>query len=130
VLAANIYGQGVSFPPRLGPDGRMAWSAGPDNIREAIQVTLMTARGERLMLPDFGGSLRTFLFEPNTTATRRLVQEDIEKALGAWEPRISVKEVDVTADPNDARAVIALVKYQLVATQETGQLALHVQLGG
>ncbi len=128
--AAKIYGQGISFPPRLGPDGRLAWSSGPDNIREGIQVTLLTARGERLMLPDFGGSLRTFLFEPNTTATRRLVQEDIEKALGAWEPRISVQSVDVAADSNDSRAVIALVKYELVATQESGQLALQVQLGG
>ncbi|HYM79385.1 MAG TPA: GPW/gp25 family protein [Candidatus Dormibacteraeota bacterium] len=128
--AANIYGQGISFPPRLGPDGRMAFSAGPDNIREAIEVTLMTSRGERLMLPDFGGSLRNFLFEPNTTATRRLVQEDIEKVLGVWEPRISIQSVDVNADPNDARAVVAVVQYQLVATQQSGQMSLQIQLGG
>jgi phage baseplate assembly protein W len=130
VIAANIYGQGISFPPRLGPDGRMAFSAGPDNIREAIEVTLMTSRGERLMLPDFGGSLRNFLFEPNTTATRRLVQEDIEKVLGVWEPRITVQSVDVSADPNDARAVVAVVQYQLVATQQSGQMSLQIQLGG
>jgi phage baseplate assembly protein W len=127
---ANIYGQGISFPPRLGPDGRVAFSAGPDNIREAIEVTLMTSRGERLMLSDFGGSLRNFLFEPNTTATRRLVQEDIEKVLGVWEPRISVQSVDVSADPNDARAVVAVVQYQLVATQQSGQMSLQIQLGG
>jgi phage baseplate assembly protein W len=128
--AANIYGQGISFPPRLGPDGRMAFSAGPDNIREAIEVTLLTSRGERLMLSDFGGSLRNFLFEPNTTATRRLVQEDIEKVLGVWEPRITVQSVDVSADPNDARAVVAVVQYQLVATQQSGQMSLQIQLGG
>jgi len=128
--AANIYGQGISFPPRLGPDGRMAFSAGPDNIREAIEVTLLTSRGERLMLSDFGGSLRNFLFEPNSTATRRLVQEDIEKVLGVWEPRITVQSVDVRADPNDARAVVAVVQYQLVATQQSGQMSLQIQLGG
>lgn len=128
--AANIYGQGISFPPRLGPDGRIAFSAGPDNIREAIEVTLTTSRGERLMLPDFGGSLRNFLFEPNTTSTRRLVQEDIEKVLGVWEPRITVQSVDVSADPNDARAVVAVVQYQLVATQQSGQMSLQIQLGG
>ena len=58
----NIYGQGMSFPPRLGADGRMAWSSGPDNIREAIMLILLTQPGERLMLPDFGGRLRSFLF--------------------------------------------------------------------
>ena len=128
--AADIYGQGISFPPRLGADGRMAWSVGPDNIREAIEVILMTSRGERLMLADFGGSLRSFLFEPNTTATRRLVEEEIQKVLAVWEPRITVQSVDVSADPNDARAVVAVVHYQLVATQQSGQIAVQVQLGG
>ena len=128
--AAQIYGQGISFPPRLGADGRMAWSAGPDNVREAIMVILLTARGERLMLSDFGGQLRNFLFEPNTTATRRLLQEEIEKTLGTWEPRITVQSVSVSADTHDARAAVATVDYQLVATQQSGQLAVRVQLAG
>lgn len=128
--AAQIYGQGISFPPRLGADGRIAWSAGPDNVREAIMVILLTARGERLMLSDFGGQLRNFLFEPNTTATRRLLQEEIEKTLGTWEPRITVQSVSVSADANDARAAVATVDYQLVATQQSGQLAVRVKLAG
>ena len=30
---ALLYGQGLSFPPRLGPDGAMLWSAGEQNVR-------------------------------------------------------------------------------------------------
>ena len=67
----TIFGRGISFPPRLGPDGRLAFSEGPQNIREAIQVILLTVPGERLMLTGFGGKLRQFLYEPNTVATRR-----------------------------------------------------------
>ena len=125
----NIYGQGISFPPRLGPDGRMAWSSGPDNIREAMMVILQTEPGERIMLPDFGGKLRSFLFEPNTVATRRLVQDDIQKALQIWEPRITVQSISVDADSDDARAAIATIQYQLVATQTKGQVSVRVQLG-
>jgi phage baseplate assembly protein W len=125
----NIYGQGISFPPRLGPDGRMAWSDGPDNIREAMMVILLTEPGERIMLPDFGGKLRSFLFEPNTVATRRLIQDDIQKALQIWEPRITVQSISVDADSNDARAAIATIQYQLVATQTTGQVSVRLQLG-
>ncbi len=62
---------------QLGPDGRWAWSAGSKNVRESVQVILLTEPGERLMLPDFGGKLHSFLFEPNTVATRRLLQEQI-----------------------------------------------------
>lgn len=126
----SIYGQGISFPPRLGPDGRMAWSSGPDNIREALMVILMTQPGERIMLPDFGGKLRSFLFEPNTVATRRLLQDDIQKALQIWEPRITVQSITVDVDSNDARAAIATIQYQLVATQTTGHVSVRIQLAG
>ena len=34
----SLFGQGISFPPRVDADGRIAWSAGPDNIREMIRV--------------------------------------------------------------------------------------------
>jgi phage baseplate assembly protein W len=128
--AASVFGQGISFPPRLGADGRVALSAGPDNIRESIHVILLTEPGERLQLPGFGGRLRTFLFEPNTVATRRLVQEEIVQALRQWEPRITVQSVVVEADEVDSQTAIATVFYELIATQTAGQVSLRVPLGG
>ncbi len=127
--AASLFGQGISFPPRLGADGRFAWSSGPDNIREAMQVILLTRLGERLMLPDFGGDLRTYLFEPNTVATRQRLQEQIQSALTLWEPRITVQSVSVDPDPDDPQAAVATVQYQLVASQTAAQLNLTLQLG-
>ena len=44
----QLYGRGMSFPPRVGDDGRIAWSEGETNIREAIQVILRTQERERL----------------------------------------------------------------------------------
>ena len=128
--ASTLFGQGISFPPRLGADGRVAWSSGPTNIREAIAVILQTQPGERLMLPDFGGKLRSYLFEPNTVATRQRIQEEITTALSLWEPRITVQSVDVEPDSSDPRAAVASIQYQLVASQTTAQLNLTVQLGG
>jgi Bacteriophage baseplate protein W len=127
--AASLFGQGISFPPRLGADGRFAWSSGPDNIREAMQVILLTQFGERLMLPDFGGDLRTYLFEPNTVATRQRLQEQIQSALTLWEPRITVQSVSVDPDPDDPQAAMATIQYQLVASQTAAQLNLTLQLG-
>jgi phage baseplate assembly protein W len=69
----RLFGRGISFPPRVGPDGRVVWSEGETNIRESIQVILLTEQNERLMLPDFGGGLGMFLFEPNAVATRRQI---------------------------------------------------------
>ncbi|HEU0301657.1 MAG TPA: GPW/gp25 family protein [Longimicrobium sp.] len=124
----TVFGSGISFPVRLGPDGRVAVSAGPDNIREMIRVILLTEPGERLRLPQFGGGAGRFLFEPNTVATRRLVQERIEEALRRWEPRIGLQSVSVEEDPDDPQAALATIRYQLVANQAQEQVSVRVQL--
>ncbi|HYG58649.1 MAG TPA: GPW/gp25 family protein [Symbiobacteriaceae bacterium] len=128
--AGKLYGRGIAFPPRVGEDGRVAWSEGPTNIRESIRIILLTEQRERLMLPDFGGGLGQFLFEPNTASTRRLIQERIARALAAWEPRIRVESITVEPDPENGRAAIATITYQLVATRDRERVSLSVDLTG
>jgi phage baseplate assembly protein W len=127
--AGQIFGRGMSFPPRVGADGRVAWSEGETNVRESIRVILMTEQPERLRTPNFGGSLGRFLFEPNTVSTRRSIQDRITKELAQWEPRISVESVNVDADTNDPTAAIAIITYKLIATQTVEQVNLSVTLG-
>jgi phage baseplate assembly protein W len=128
--AGALLGRGIGFPPRIGPDGRLAWSAGEENVRDAIRVILSTDRSERLRTPDFGAGLARFLFEPNTVATRHQVGERITRALAAWEPRIAVEAVDVDQDAEDADAAIATIRYRLVATQAAERLTIAVTLAG
>jgi uncharacterized protein len=130
VDTGRILGRGISFPVRVGSDGRVAWSQGEQNVRESVEVVLRTELRERLRLPDFGGGLGRFLFEPNTTTTRRQIQDRIVKALAVWEPRISVESVAVDADPQDREAAVATVVYKLVATQSQERVSLTVLLGG
>jgi uncharacterized protein len=125
----RILGRGISFPPRVGADGRVAWSEGEDNVREGIEVVLKTELLERLRLPDFGGGLGRFLFEPNTATTRRQIKDRIVKALAVWEPRISIESVDVDEDGTDPEAAIATIVYRLVATQARERISLTVLLG-
>jgi uncharacterized protein len=126
----TLFGSGIGFPPRVGSDGRVAWSMGEANVRESIRIILLTEPGERLMRPGFGGQLRSFLFQPNTVTTRRLVKEQIERALKQWEPRVSLQSVTVEADPEDAQAAVATLNYRLVATQAADQMRLLIPLAG
>ena len=128
--AARLYGQGMGFPPRVGPDGRIAWSSGEDNIREAMRIVLMTEPGERLRRPAFGAGLGRYLFEPNTLATHALMAERIKDALARHEPRVRVQQVDVAADRADPHAAIATITYRLVATQSLERVSLAVPVGG
>ena len=82
---SSIFGQSMSFPPRVGADGRFVWSSGEANIRESIAVILKTEPGERVGVPDFGAGLAQFLFEPNNVATHTSMQDAIQRALARWE---------------------------------------------
>jgi hypothetical protein len=126
----RIFGKGISFPPRVGPDGRVMWSEGEVNVREAIRVILLTEQRERLRLANFGGSLNLYLFEPNTVTTRQLIKDRITKELAQWEPRIAVESVTVEPDEQDTQAVVATINYKLVATRAAQSVSLSVVLAG
>jgi phage baseplate assembly protein W len=124
----TLLGRGIAFAPYVDASGALAWSDGPDNVRESIQIILMTEPGERLMRPEFGAGLRGFLFQPNNVATHKLMQQCVMTALARWEKRITVSSVLVYADPTDPAAAIVTVNYQL-PVQETGdQVSVRIQL--
>src|SRR5262249_44138111 len=68
-----FLGVGWSFPVKP-VGGRLRLAAYEDDVEQAIQIILLTDRGERPMLPEFGGGLRSYLFEPNSPATRRNIE--------------------------------------------------------
>ena len=110
--AVARLGRGWSFPVQV--DRRtqgLQYEEGPEKVRESIWIVLDTEPGERVMRPTFGCGLRRYLGEPNTVAVRALIRHDVERALGAWEPRIQVGSVDVRpgADPALVEIEVAYV---------------------
>jgi uncharacterized protein len=92
----DSLGRGLAFP--VLPDERtreLALATGTEKVRQAILLILETEPGERVMRPSFGCGLRRYLAKPNTTATRALLQRDVELALATWEPRIRLRSVRV-----------------------------------
>ena len=126
----QIFGRGVAFPPHLDATGQWATSVGAQNVRESIQILLLTRLGERLMSPAYGSSLGTFLFAPNNPATRKSIEEEVTRALQQWEPRVLVDSVSVDVDPSNGQAAIATIQYRLVANQLANQITLTLQLQG
>jgi uncharacterized protein len=124
----QIFGRGVAFPPHLDATGQWAMSVGAQNVRESIQILLLTRLGERLMFPSYGSSLRTFLFAPNNPATRKSIEEEITRAVAQWEPRVTLDAVSVDVDPSNAQAAIATIQYRLIANQLPNQITLTLQL--
>lgn len=122
--------RGIAFPPRIGPDGRVAWSSGAQNVRESIQIILKTNLQERIMRPSFGGGLEQFLYESNTLATRTQIEERTRRVLARWEPRAAVEEVSAETVPDEPSAVALTIAYTVRDTGTREQVRLTLDLGG
>ena len=71
-----------------------------------IKNLLLTAKGERVMQPDFGSRLRDLLFEQYTEDLTDRIKDAIEEAMSTWLPYIVISQVDVIQDetnPNQTK---------------------------
>src|SRR5882757_7666434 len=112
-----FLGVGWSFPVALDEkSGDVSVVAYEEDIRQAIRIILETTPEERVMRPDFGAGLQAMVFEPLNTTTMALVKQRVEQALVVWEPRINVRDVQVTASGNSRNRLDIDVAYQVRAT--------------
>jgi phage baseplate assembly protein W len=97
----EFLGAGIAFPLNVNEDGLIAMNAQEDHVRQSILLILQTAKGERVMRPDFGARLSDLAFEPITQATITLAQHYVKEALIRFEPRIEVLKVEITRNPQE-----------------------------
>lgn len=116
-------GRGFAYPVRLDPvTGGVATSEFEADIRESIQIILGTARGERVMRPDFGCGIHELVFEVIDVATLTRVETSVREALTKYEARIEL--LSVRSDP--LRAVegelLIELEYRVRRTNQLGNL--------
>jgi phage baseplate assembly protein W len=93
-----------------------------EDIDLSMRIVLMTAPGERVMRPRFGCEIWDLLFEPVTPNLLGLIAEAVYDALGQWEPRIDVEEVQPVPDENDSALVRVHISYRVRATNDRRNL--------
>lgn len=118
----DIIGRGWAFPPRIDPQGGISLTSDRSEIEQAIQIILNTSPGQRVMRPTFGCRLHELVFAPNNAQTAFQARRYVEDALGMWEPRIQVTQVNVRADSDDGSRLIIEVEYMVKATHDRRSL--------
>lgn len=127
-MERDFLGVGLSFPLRV-EDGKIAWSGYEESIRESIMLILGTAKGERIMRPDFGCGIQELGFSINDTSTASLAIFYIEEALKKWEPRIELMRVDADADSKDADRLNISIEYRIITTNTRYNIVYPFYLG-
>jgi phage baseplate assembly protein W len=119
-MARNFLGNGWKFPLQVTPAGRIALARHEQRIEEAVFLILSTARGERVMLPQFGCGIHDLTFSPNTPGALSAVVDAVRTALVKFEPRIDV--LDVTADAQGETLLLIRIHYRIRANNAIGNL--------
>ena len=99
---SDFLAAGWAFPVDVDARGRIALARQEHDIEQAIRMIVLTPKGQRVMRPEFGCHIHELIFAPNNGATAGLAAHYVEEALGMWEPRIRVLEVDRRAGPGGA----------------------------
>ena len=74
------------------------FNTGEDNeiLASSLKMLLLTNKGERICLPDYGTNLRTVLFEFQASGIEVLIQQEIVDAVTKWEPRVTLQYISVS----------------------------------
>jgi len=127
-MPGDIIGRGWEFPPRLDQRGQIALVGDATEIEQAIRIILNTAPGQRVMRPEFGCRLHELVFAPNNSATAGLAERYVREALGRWEPRIDLEEVQVTPDPQNQAVLQVMVRYRIKTIHSSRSLVFPFYL--
>lgn len=119
-MSKPFLGVGWSFPLEAvrkgdGAKAELRTAEYEESVRQSIWLILGTAKGERVMRPDFGCGIYDLVFETNSASTAGRIEEEVRDALLFFEPRIDVLSVQVESDGQGERLLIN-IDYQVRAT--------------
>lgn len=116
-MTKDFLGRGWKFPVQVNPTtGRIDTSEYEQDVREAIWIILSTARGERVMRPDFGCGIHDLVFAPINAATVGEVENNVRESLIDYEPRIEIINLDVSDEEAHNGKLLISIDYRVRTT--------------
>jgi phage baseplate assembly protein W len=104
---ANGITYGINFPFRQSIKGQyLSLSEKTDEeIRSNLIHLLLTRKGSRYYLPDFGTRLYEFIFEPLDGETFGVLRGEIEEAINTFIPNLTVQSITIEPYVNSDKSL-------------------------
>lgn len=105
---ADGISYGINFPFRnsLKGDYLQVTEFEKDEVRAALLHLILTRKGARYYLPNFGTRIYEFIFEPMDNLTFDAIQSDIRDAINTYMPNLIVNNITIEpASPEDEAPV-------------------------
>jgi phage baseplate assembly protein W len=79
-------------------------------IRANLIHLLLTRKGSRYLLPDFGTKLYEFIFDQNDPVTHNLIEEEIRESVKTYIPNLDINSITVMSAEDDPDQTIGSVE--------------------
>ena len=88
---------GITFPFKDSQEGLfLSMNNLPDDeVRSNLMHLILTLKGSRYFLPDFGTNLMKYIFEPLDGGTKKVIEKEIREAVKKFIPNLQITKVDV-----------------------------------
>lgn len=118
----EFLGSGWKFPISIDDNGNFTLVSEDEDIKEAILIILNTSPGERVMRPEFGCGIHNYVFSVINNSNLKLIEEEIEKALILYEPRIVLENIQISVDENEGSKLIISIEYNVKSSNSRHNL--------
>ena len=94
---------GIDFPFRDSLEGKFLKMTGEAEreIRGNLIHLLLTRKGSRYFLPDFGTRLYQFIFDQNDMVTFGLIESEIRETVKTYIPNLDITSINVMSAEDD-----------------------------
>tara|TARA_R110000796_G_scaffold14039_1_gene46071 strand:- start:2842 stop:3237 length:396 start_codon:yes stop_codon:yes gene_type:complete len=105
-----------------------------DVVKQNFKMLILTNPGERMMIPDFGVGIYTFLFEPNTQVLYENIRSRISTQTKKYLPFVTVQDIQFESFENNSefdtnRALNVTVTYNIKPLNTSDVLTVSVSSG-
>lgn len=119
--------EGWQFPFGISKEhGRVDTSSDRDNIRQSVEIILLTEPGERKLHPKFGTKLHQFLFENMDAQTKEMICREVRHSLRIWEKRIQDIRVEAEMAPESQGELRVAVSYHIRDQREEDRVEIRI----
>lgn len=94
---------GIDFPFRESQKGDyLSMTEIPEKeVRANLVHLLLTRKGSRYYLPDFGTRIYEYIFDQNDLITFNLIEEEIREGVKKYIPNLDINSINVVSAEND-----------------------------
>lgn len=124
----ELVGSGWAYPVQMDSRGEVALTNDDNEIYQSILIILSTAKGERVMRPEFGCGIHDYIFAPSNHVTAAAVEVEVKEALDRWEPRIKVIAVKATPSNASIGTMMIEVEYEVKSMNDQRSLVFPFYL--